>query len=443
MWVAAVTLLNETDVVERLARIAGAAHVTAMPELAAGGLRPAAAVSPGTPEEAAAVLLAAREAGAAVAPWGGGTQQRTGAPPARLDVVLHTRRWSSIVEWEPADLTVSVGAGITLAAVQAALAAQGQEIPIDAPCADRATLGGLVAVNTSGPRRWLHGSWRDLIVGMHMALADGSVIKSGGRVVKNVQGYDLGKLFTGSLGTLGVIALLNLKLAPLAPARRLLAGRGPLAAVTAFLDSVAASTARVATLDLLDEAAARACGLAGGGYAGLVLVEERPAVADALSAQVGRLAAGAGVRCEAVDDDALGALWRAWVDLGRTDDLGAAEALFTVSALPAEVGDAVQEVERTAGRLALSGRIWARAGNGLVYARLDAAGQDAPAALAAAQAALLGRWPATTVTAGDPAVARAARPWGHDPAGLTLMRSLKVRFDPAAVLQPGRYVGGM
>ena len=144
--------------------------------------------------------------------------------------MLRTQRLQSVVEWEPADLTTGLDAGMTLAAVQAALARRGQQIPIDAPLPGQATLGGLVATDTSGPRRWLYGGWRDLIIGMQMALTDGAVVKGGGRVVKNVQGYDLAKLFTGSLGTLGLIGRIYVKLVPLTATRRLVAARGTLTA---------------------------------------------------------------------------------------------------------------------------------------------------------------------------------------------------------------------
>ena len=427
---------------ERLAEIVGPEHVTVAPDIDVDGVRPRLAGAPATLEEAALVLQAAREAGAAVTPWGGGTQQRLGTPPARLDLVLRTERLRGVVDWEPADLTAGLRAGMTLAAVQAALAEQGQQLPLDAPLAERATLGGLVATNTSGPRRWQYGGWRDLIVGMEMALTDGTVIKSGGRVVKNVQGYDLAKLFTGALGTLGVIGRINVKLVPLPAARRLLVARGELQAVARFLATAAASQARLASIDLLDDAAARVCGLGASRYAGLVLVEGQPAMVDAQSLALERLARDAGASPEGIDGAVLAQVWQAWVDLARTDDLGVAEALVTVSALPSDVLDIIETLERTAERLGVAARCWARAGTGLVYARLSAV-ERGVTALTAAQAALLERWPATTLVAGDPAVERAARPWGAEPASLSMMRALKQRFDPIGTLQPGRYVGGI
>ncbi|MGI8553929.1 MAG: FAD-binding oxidoreductase [Dehalococcoidia bacterium] len=437
------TTTSEAILAARLALIVGPNHLLAAPSLTVEGLRPAFSVSPGTLEEAAQILQVAAEVGAAVTPWGGGTQQRIGAPPGRLDIVLRTERLNAIVEWEPADLTACLQAGMTLGTVQAALAERGQQIPIDAPLASRATLGGLVATNSAGPRRWLSGGWRDQIIGMHMALPNGSLIKSGGRVVKNVQGYDLGKLFTGSLGTLGLIGQVNVKLVPLPAVRRLLVVRGDLHPVADLIEHVAASTLRLSTLDLLDSVAAQGCGLSGGGYAALLLVEGGRTLVDAQSLRVEQMARADGLSCLAVDEEALAPIWQTWLDLGRTDDLSPCEALFTVSTLPAEVAEVLHAFTLETATHELEGRCWARAGNGLVYARLTARTGSAANALAAAQLALLERWPSTTLVAGDPAVERAARPWGNDPESLPVMRALKQRFDPAGILQPGRYIGGI
>lgn len=437
-------IARDAGLAERLAAIVGADHAEAQPDIEAGGVRPALAVTPAAPEEAAAVLAAAREAGAVVIPWGGGTQQRIGAPPKRADVVLRTGRLDTVLEWEPADLTASVQAGITLGALQARLAEHGQQLALDAPCAERATLGGLVATNSCGPRRWHYGGWRDQIIGMHMALADGSLIKSGGRVVKNVQGYDLGKLFTGSLGSLGLITQVNLKLAPLPQVRRLLVARGELERVSAFLADVAAAQLRAAAVDLLDEPAAAATGVAGAGCAGFVLLEGTQSLVDAQSAAVQRLATATALSCEGIDGAAGADVVRAWIDLGRSDDLGEHEALLAISALPADVVEVEQALTRAADAFGVGKRSWARFGNGIVYARLSArSGADALAQLARVHEALLVHWPATTLAAGDPALARSTQPWGLPPPGIEVMRALKQRFDPAGTLQRGRYVGGI
>jgi glycolate oxidase FAD binding subunit len=439
--------LSSTTLLEQLATIVGPEHVAAEPHLDVDGVRPSLSVAPGTPEETARVLAAARIAGAAVAPWGGGTKQKIGTPPQRLDVVLRTYRLDAVIEWEPADLTAALQAGMTLGAAQELLAKEGQQIAVDAPVPENATLGGLVATNTAGPRRWLAGGWRDLVVGMSMALTDGTVIKTGGQVVKNVQGYDLAKLFTGSLGTLGVITQVNLRLVPLPAVRRLLVMRGGLDVVSAFLEEVAASQARVSTVDLLDEAAASVCGLGTGGYAGLVLIEGERTVVDAQSLALKNLAGTA--RCDTVEGDTLTPVWRAWVDLARVDDLGADEALLTVHTRPSDVQQTLDQLGREAETHGLALRAWAIAGNGVVYGRVKDEGRrlnevtahGPVSGLSTVQNAMLSRWPATTLVAGDPEMERVTRPWGADPEGLPMMRALKHRFDPARVLQPGRYVG--
>jgi glycolate oxidase FAD binding subunit len=437
-----VTISSDIDLRPQLTAIAGPEHVIRTTD----GIAPLGArysVAPASLEEAARVLRVARDAGAVVAPWGGGTQQRVGLPSDGLDIVVRTERLCEVAEWEPADLTACLQAGLTLQALQNRLAERGQQLPIDAPDPERATLGGLVATNTSGPRRWQYGSWRDLIIGMHVALTDGSVIKTGGRVVKNVQGYDLSKLFTGSLGSLCLIGQVNVKLTPLPPARRLLVGCGELGRVLRFLQEISGATLRVSAVDLLDPEAARLCGIGGEEYAGLALIEDRRDILDAQSLVIERLGVESGVSISSVDGAALEPVWRAWIDLGRISDLGLNEALLCVSALPAQVGAAIERIERLRELHPLRGPVWARAGNGLVYARLAADAAAEAEALAAAHAALLADWPQTTLAAGDPAVARAAKPWGADPAGLSVMRALKQRFDPSRTLQPGRYVGGI
>jgi glycolate oxidase FAD binding subunit len=424
-----------TNLAEQLREIVGPEHVTSAPELDADGVRPLLTVAPGTPEETARVLAAAQTAGAAVAPWGGGTKQRLGPPPTRLDLVLYTHRLNAVIEWEPADLTAALQAGMTLGAAQELLAQEGQQIAVEAPVPARATLGGLAATNTAGPRRWLAGGWRDLVVGMSMALANGTVIKTGGRVVKNVQGYDLAKLFIGSLGTLGVITQVNVRLVPLPPVRRLLVARGELTAVATFLDAVAASQARVSTIDVLDEAAARACGLGSGGYTGLVLIEGDRTVVDAQITALHQLAGP--LHLATVEGDALAPVWQTWVHLSRVDDLASDEALFTIHTRPSDVPEALRVLVQEAEALGQAVRSWAHAGNGIVYGRVSGN------AIPTLHTVLLARWPATTLVAGDPAVERASQPWGVEPEGLPLMRALKRRFDPAGVFQPGRYVGGI
>src|SRR3989304_1046329 len=148
-----------------------------------------------------------------------------GSPPAHPGLVLGLRRLSGLLEHEPGDLTATVEAGMTLGTFQAELSRRGQWLSLDPPQAARATLGGILASNASGPRRHLYGTARDLLIGITMVLADGAIVRGGGKVVKNVAGYDLPKLAVGSFGTLGVIVEATVKLRPRPDCDRLLVAR--------------------------------------------------------------------------------------------------------------------------------------------------------------------------------------------------------------------------
>ena len=183
------------------------------------GCVPKAVVSPASVQEMQAVLRLARAQQFSVIPAGAGTKLGIGNLPAKVDIVLVTTRLNNVVEYEPADLTVTVEAGIRLADLQAELAQHRQFFASTPPYADRCTIGGLVATNSSSTIRLRYGTARNQVLGMRVVLANGTVVKSGGKVVKNVAGYDLNKLYIGAFGTLGIITEIALKLAPL-PARQ-------------------------------------------------------------------------------------------------------------------------------------------------------------------------------------------------------------------------------
>ena len=150
-----------------------------------------------------------------VLPAGSGTKLGIGNLAPNPDIVLSTKHLNKVIEYEPADLTVTVEAGMLLKDLQITLSKHRQFLPFDPPYADRCTIGGIVATNTSGPQRLGYGTARNLVLGMHVVHADGKMVKSGGKVVKNVAGYDLNKLYIGAFGTLGIITDVSLKLAPL------------------------------------------------------------------------------------------------------------------------------------------------------------------------------------------------------------------------------------
>ena len=206
-----------------LADILGEKQVSADPSVrdtfAVDGQTPDCVVHPGSAEQVAQALEYAAGHGLAVIACGGGTKLGIGNPPRKFDVALCTRNITNARYYEPSDLTAGIGAGMALDELQNLLKADGLWLPVDCPGSGKATLGGVVATNASGPFRHFYGAPRDMVVGMQVATTEGKLIRTGGRVVKNVAGYDLGKLLIGSYGTLGVITEVNLKLFPL-PAER-------------------------------------------------------------------------------------------------------------------------------------------------------------------------------------------------------------------------------
>src|SRR6267378_1584573 len=182
---------------------------------ALAGVQPSLVVEPGSEQELGKVLKLANAAGLAVIPRGGGTKLEWGNPPVRADVILSTARLNRVLEHAWADLTVSVEAGCTIANLQEALAKHGQRLALDALRPKSATVGGVLSTNDSGALRLRFGSLRDLVIGVTVALADGTLASSGGKVVKNVAGYDLPKLVAGAFGTLAVITRAIFRLHPL------------------------------------------------------------------------------------------------------------------------------------------------------------------------------------------------------------------------------------
>ncbi|MBI2678617.1 MAG: FAD-binding oxidoreductase [Candidatus Koribacter versatilis] len=178
------------------------------------GTQSAIRVSPASAEEVAAILRVVAARGLAVAVSGGFTQQHIGNPPERAEVLLDTSRLVALDHYDPGDLTFGVGAGATVASSEQRLAEHGQFLPLDIAERERATIGGLLATNTSAPLRHGYGGLRDYCIGIHFVTGDGMVAKGGGRVVKNVAGFDLMKLMIGSFGTLGVITGASFKVAP-------------------------------------------------------------------------------------------------------------------------------------------------------------------------------------------------------------------------------------
>lgn len=209
-------------------------------------------IVPATPEELAGELASAQAAGRTIALIGNGTKKLMGGPLAPSEVTISTAGLDRVLRYEPSDLTISVQAGITYRELSGILAENRQMIPLDPPFAEEATIGGIVASNCSGPRRRLYGTARDMVIGMTFATLEGKLIQTGGMVVKNVAGLDMGKMMIGSFGTLAAIATINFKLNPMSAATRTFLRRFEnLSDAITARDAVVQSVLQPAAIDLL------------------------------------------------------------------------------------------------------------------------------------------------------------------------------------------------
>jgi glycolate oxidase FAD binding subunit len=399
---------------------------------------PSARLTPASADELAAALHAADEKGEAVAPVGGGTQLDLGMPPTRLDLVLETTQLNRVVEYEPADLTVTVEAGMRFDALQKLLGAQGQFLALDPSAQDGATIGGLIATNTSGPLRFAHGTARDLVIGTRVANPDGTLTRSGGRVVKNVAGYDLNKLYVGSLGTLGIIVELSFKLAPIPPASATVVGAfSDVNAVRGFLGVLVRSPLSPLAIELLSPGAAASAST--GAPSGKVAVAVRvggyaPAVERQVRELPALIAEHGGAPVETRDS--------VWEDLAYMRvDAHQRDVVLKAAAPLAESTRLVDILERRLSQF--QPVVWAHAGTGVAYAACDAPADPSAIADARRDVMALGSNASLVVERCPTELKSAIDVWGDPGSSVAIMRALKTKLDPRGTLNPGRYVGGI
>lgn len=397
---------------------------------------------PKRPEQVGQILAFASAEHLTVLPVGGGTALHQGNAPGRVDLLLHTTSLEGGLEHSPEDLVATVPAGLSLAAADAALAAEGQGLPLDGPNPNRSTVGGLLARAHLGPRAERYGPPRDAVLGMRVALPNGDLVRMGGRVVKNVTGYDLAKLHVGALGTLGVILEATFKLVPL-PEATATAVYGLLATDEALR---AAGDLRRANLEPLALAALNgpaASALDVTPHPAHLLVEfgDDEAVVQRQLRQAGEAARIRG----AVEDRVWRGrdahrLWEALKPLPSEWEVG-----YRGVVPPAAVEPFLHAAEETARGLGHAPRALAYPGRGVVHVGLsDATKPRAVASLLwefGALARSLGGH--VVLERAPPAARRGLDAWGLAPTALPLMRRVQERFDPAGVLLPGRFLGGV
>ncbi|HKB29828.1 MAG TPA: FAD-binding oxidoreductase [Streptosporangiaceae bacterium] len=401
------------------------------------GVVPAVVASPATVAEASGLLRAAAGHGLAVLPRGTGTKLSWGTPPDRCDLAVDTTRLDKIIEHAAGDLVVRVQAGLPMARLAGRLAPAGQQLALDTPRGGSGgTVGGVIATGAAGPRRLRHGAPRDLLIGITVVLAGGTVASSGGKVVKNVAGYDLGKLFAGSHGTLGLIAEAAFRLHPLPQAAAYVTvtcatAAGALGAVRAAIESQLGPSA--AEIDRPAPSAPVSVS---------VLLE---GTADAVTERVTRMRDILGTGAKPSADPP--AWWGAGVAADGATELRIA---FPPGALEF-VLRAVDEAAAGPGPRVLIPAIRGSAGCGVLEAGLGA--QTPPDAAASFVATLRRRLAAppgwgdvpgasVTVVRAPAEIRSAVDVWGPVNAA-EVMRAVKDQFDPDHVMSPGRFAGGI
>ena len=393
---------------------------TAVRPFAVDGMEPRAVATVSKQDDVPAVLWAAAGAGAAVVPRGGGTRMSIGMPPAAYDLALDLRGLDGVVEYEPADLTVSVEAGVRLAGLQRLLGEHGQWLPLDPAISDEATVAGVLATNVSGPARVRYGTPRDLLIGIRFATSGGQTVHAGGRVVKNVAGYDLGKLQIGAFGTLGVIVEATFKITPLP-------------ASTRWVSLTSADLSRLMSISF----AARDLNLA---ITGFILSRAPGDRAYRLRVRCAAGAAAVDRSLREIDGLASAAGLPVSEDEGQSKavDASAGPCLkVRCSVTPSATAGVIEALAR------LDAAVHCYPTAGIVYATVaeDAVTLD-DLRRVRALCKVAGRG-ALVLEDALPELKRRFDVWGDPPPGFELMRRLKAEFDPLSTLNPGRFVGGL
>jgi len=390
---------------------------------AVDGVNAARVVRPGDVDELRDVVRENAAGGQAMVATGLGAHLEIGAPPRRLDVLVGLDRLARVVDHQAADMTVTVEAGCSLAALASTLGRAGQWLPIDPPRFDETTVGGLIAANLSGPLRASQGTVRDLLLGLRVVDGEGRLVAGGGKVVKNVAGYDLPKLHVGALGTLGVVTEATFKVRPRPEVE--------LAAVLRVktLDDATrlALTVRAAMDPLWLEA-----GTFDGGAAALVGIAGTAVETTAARRTVDVIAHAEKALSEWHDD---GAALR--ISLG-TFVVEPSAAVLRASVLPCDVPWVMARIDVAAGGVP----IMAHVATGVVRCRLDDA-TVVPGLVAALRADVEARGGFVVVERAGAGVKAHVDVWGSPGEGLALMRRVKAAFDPRGVFAPGRFMDGL
>jgi glycolate oxidase FAD binding subunit len=452
------TVTSPVSVERELTAIVGEGHV-AHTELEINEVVPATVVFPGSPEEVAAVLRLANEGGLVVAPAGGLTKQQIGAVPERIDILLSTTRMNKIEQYDPGDLTISVAAGMPFAAMQAQLTEHHQWVPCDAAQLETATVGGLMATGAAGPLKSTFGHMRDFCIGVQFVTVDGKVAKGGGRVVKNVAGYDLMKLMTGSYGSLAVITRANFKVFPRPrQTRTFICSFGSLDQALEFRTRIFKSPLTPMCMEIISPRAPEYLSDPGPVHDPDDYAPELPLSLPAVEWQIALHAAGSDNVLARYGRELGAAVTRTlegaeeekfWKHISHFEQSVMARhrnAMVIYTHLPIQgVGQALQALERAALDYNLIPAAVGRAATGNLVLAFTPLAVDPPSAMQYANcvSAFRGMLPpgSSAEVAQCPTEAKLHFDvWGTTPTNVEMMRAVKRAIDPKNILNRGRFI---
>ncbi|NIS62456.1 MAG: FAD-binding protein [Proteobacteria bacterium] len=446
--------------ISKLQGIVGSAHVIhdsdQLKAFAVDGKVPRAVVSPGSVEEASALLAYANDQHLAVIPRGNGTKMGIGGIPKKVDLVLSTGRLNRVIDRDCDNLTLSVESGITMSQVQRDLTERGYFLPLDPPFTHKATLGGIVATNSSGPKRLLYGTARDLITGIKAVFPNGDIVVSGGKTVKNVSGYDMVKLLIGSWGTLGVICEITFNLLPLPEKKSaLLIPFAELDESYGFVYEIINSQLLPVSIDLLNATALDKMKLLTPSQRGKYLVAiGLEGVAESVERQISEMG-DMGKKHGALDVVPLNSernedFWVAIRDFAQevtkdSPNLISLKSTFVIS----KSGEILRNYEKTAHDLGVSCAFINRCGTGILYSHV-LVGEDLNSMIDSLVELIrqftseASQYEGTLTVESSPLpIKQKIDVWGKPRSDYRIMRRIKEGIDPAGTLNPGRFIGGM
>jgi glycolate oxidase FAD binding subunit len=449
---------------------------------AVDGLIPTAVVFPKNTQQVSEVITYANQKQLAVVPWGSGTKIGLGAPPRKLDIVLCTSRMNHLKDVDTDNLTITVEAGVKFRDIQARLATEddrcylpledlttaademicsdrshsGCFLPIDPPFSEKATIGGILAANATGPRRLLYGMIRDVILGVRFVAPSGEIVGSGGKTVKNVSGYGISKLMVGSAGSLGVICEATLRLLPLPEKMEtLLIGFDTLSAAGAFSDALFETRLLPAAVEVMNARAFKPLQVAAAdwgatGYVAAIALESFTEAVERMRLEILAMAQKEGARGHAVlPEERHPPFWLAVSDLQSALQTSAPDLISVQLNYPiARWKDIAALTETTVGAAGIDLGFLVHTGSGLCHVHLliNGDGRLKGKAAKAIETLLQGCQEAggNLIVQRAPVALKPDLPlWGRAGSDLLLMKRIKQKVDPLAVMSPGRYVAGL